>query len=219
MIIPTILTADMDQVKKKLSFLEDQVGRVQIDVVDGKFASNKTITPSDLLGLTKKDGFLLDFHLMVKDPAAYLDKQNWPGETNLITAQIESMPSQIEFVRQAKEKGFSVGLALDLKTKISKLNKQALDLVDQVLLLGVEAGFSGQKIDPQILPKIKDMVAWRRKERWFFKIGVDGGVDKTSLAFCHKMGAEEFYIGSAIWESKDPVGMIRKLEKIANNSK
>ncbi|MGI6278342.1 MAG: ribulose-phosphate 3-epimerase [Patescibacteria group bacterium] len=219
MIIPTILTADIDQVEKKLSFLKGQVDRVQIDVVDGKFASNKTITPSDLLGLAKKNNFLLDFHLMVEDPAAYLDKQNWPGETNLVTAQIEAMPSQIEFIRQAKEKGFLAGLALDLKTKISKLDKQTLDMVDQVLLLGVEAGFSGQEIDPQILPKIKDMVVWRGKERWFFKIGVDGGVDKTSLAFCHKMGAEEFYIGSALWESKDPIGAIRRLEKIVNSSK
>jgi ribulose-phosphate 3-epimerase len=217
MIIPTILTADISQVEKKLSFLENKANRVQIDIIDGKFAQNKTIMPGDLLGLTKKNNFLLDFHLMVKDPAAFLDKQDWPGETNLITAQIEAMPSQIEFVRQAKEKGFLAGLALDLKTKISKLDKQTLDLVDQVLLLGVEAGFSGQEIDPQVLSKIKDMVVWRGKERWFFKIGVDGGVDRVSLAFCHKMGAEEFYVGSAIWESKEPIKMIRRLEEIVGS--
>jgi ribulose-phosphate 3-epimerase len=166
------------------------------------------------LGLTEKDGFNLDFHLMVEDPAAFLENQDWPGETSLITAQIETMPSQVEFVRQAKEMGFLAGLAVDLKTKITKLDKQALDMADQVLLLGVEAGFPGQKIDSQVLVKIRKLLVWRKKEQWLFKIGVDGGVDENSLVFCRKMGAEEFYIGSAIWESKDPVGTLNKLKAL-----
>ena len=214
MIIPTILTSDFNQVKKKLTFLRGQVDRIQIDIVDGKFAKNKTIMPSDLLGSTEKDGFNLDFHLMVEDPAAFLENQDWPGETSLITAQIETTPSQVEFVRQAKEMGFLAGLAVDLKTRITKLDKQALDMADQVLLLGVEAGFPGQKIDSQVLAKIRKLLVWRKKEQWLFKIGVDGGVDENSLVFCRKMGAEEFYIGSAIWESKDPVGTLNKLKAL-----
>lgn len=219
MIIPTILTADIDEAKRKLSLLKSQVNRVQIDIIDGQFVRNKTIFPDDLLGVAEKSFFRLDFHLMVKDPAAFLESQSWPGETDLITAQIEFLPSQIEFVRQAKEKGFRAGLAVDLATPLAELKPQALDLVDQVLLLGVRAGFSGQEINPQILAKIKDLQIQRQKEQWLFKIGVDGGVDKTSLDFCRKMGAEEFYIGSAIWESKDPIGMIRRLEGIANDNK
>ncbi len=214
MIIPTILTADPNQVKKKLTLLKGQVDRVQIDIVDGKFAKNKTIVPSNLLGPIEKDGFDLDFHLMVEDPVAFLENQDWPGETSLITAQIEAAPSQVEFVRQAKEMGFLAGLAVDLKTKITKLEQQALDMADQVLLLGVEAGFSGQKIDSQALSKIKELLVWRKKEQWLFKIGVDGGVDETNLVFCRKMGAEEFFVGSAIWESKDPIGMINKLKAL-----
>ncbi|MDD3532080.1 MAG: hypothetical protein PHW57_02010 [Candidatus Shapirobacteria bacterium] len=218
MIIPTILTADIDQVEKKLSFLKGQADRVQIDIIDGKFAKNKTVMPGDLLGVMEKEVFRLDFHLMVEDPVVFLESQDWPGETNLITAQIETLPSQIEFVRQARERGFLVGLAVDLATAIARLDPQALDLTDQVLLLGVEAGFSGQEIDPQVLSKIKNLLSWRQKERWLFKIGVDGGVDRESLAFCRKMGAEEFFIGSAIWESKDPIGMIKSLEEIANSN-
>lgn len=219
MIIPTILTADIGEAREKLSLLKDQVNRVQVDIIDGRFVQNKTIFPEDLLGVVEKSFFKLDFHLMVKDPAAFLEGQNWPGETDLVTAQIEPLPSQIEFVRQAKERGFRAGLAVDLATPLTKLSPQALDLADQVLLLGVRAGFSGQEINPQVLTKIKDLLTRRQKEQWLFKIGVDGGVDETSLIFCRKMGAEEFYIGSAIWESKDPVGMIRKLEGMVKDNR
>jgi ribulose-phosphate 3-epimerase len=219
MIVPTILTADLNEAKKRLSILKDKVDRVQIDVVDGEFAKNKTITPTDLLGLEEKNCFLLDFHLMVKDPAAFLDHDHWPGQANLIAGQIEAMPSQIEFTRKAKEEGFLAGLAVDLETSLVKLKPQALDLADQVLLLGVEAGFGGQKMSTKVLAKIKSLADWRRKENWSFKIGVDGGIDKINLAACYKMGAEEFFIGSAIWESKEPVEMIRSLEKIVGGVK
>lgn len=216
MIIPTILTDNIDEVKEKFGLLAGQVDRVQIDIIDGKFADNLTIAPVDLLGLEESKGFSLDFHLMVDDPVVLLDC-NWPGSTNQITGQIELMFSQIEFVRMAKEKGFSSGLAVDLETKITKLDIQALDLTDQVLLLGVKAGFGCQTIDPAVLVKIRELAVWRQKEHWSFKIGVDGGIDETSLAFSHKMGAEEFFVGSAIWQSNDPVGMLGKLGKLINN--
>ncbi|MDD3679837.1 MAG: hypothetical protein PHX72_03215 [Candidatus Shapirobacteria bacterium] len=217
MIVPTILTADLDEVKRKLNLLRGQVGRVQVDIIDGEFTDNKTINLADLFGLAEKNGFSLDIHLMVKDPASLLDR-DWPGLVDRITGQIETMPSQVEFVRTAKESGFLAGLAVDLKTEVTKLNAQALDITDQVLLLGVKAGFSGQKIDPTVLAKIKELAVWKQKENWSFKIGIDGGIDETSLAFCYKIGAEEFFIGSAIWESGDPIGMIRKLEKIISGN-
>lgn len=215
MIIPTILADDLKKVREMLAVLKGEVNRVQIDVVDGKFVKNKTIAPADLIGLEEKNGFSLDFHLMVEDPAAFLDRDHWPGQTDLVAGQIETMPSQVEFVRKAKEAGFLAGLAVDLETSLTKLKPQALDLADQVLLLGVEAGFGGQKMNPKVLTKIKNLTAWRRQERWSFKIGLDGGVDETNLAACYKMGAEEFFVGSAIWKDKEPVEMIRRLEKIA----
>ncbi len=218
MIIPTILTANLDKAKEKIKLLSGEVERVQIDIIDGKFANNQTIVPEDLLGVEGSNLPFFDFHLMVQEPVAFLDYE-WPGTTSQITGQIEVMPSQVEFVRRVKEEGFLAGLAVNLDTNIDELNVQALDLVDQVLLLGVKAGFSGQRINPKVLTKIKELATRRQKENWFFKIGVDGGVDEMSLVFCCKMGAEEFFIGSTIWGSKDPVAMIRKLEKIVGGVK
>jgi len=47
-IIPTILTDNIDEVKEKFGLLAGQVDRVQIDIIDGKFADNLTIAPVDL---------------------------------------------------------------------------------------------------------------------------------------------------------------------------
>ncbi len=211
MIIPTILTDDAAEGREKITTLQSVVERIQIDVVDGEFAANKTIQVADLLGLEGVDEAVkLDWHLMVEEPVSYL-KKDWPGATGLVCAHIEAMPSQIEFVRTAKEDGFRVGLAVDLKTSLDELDEEAVDLVEQVLLLGVEAGRGGQEIDPQILIKIKELYQWRQRENWQFRIGVDGGVDERSLAFCKKMGADDFCVGSAIWEADNPVEKLEEL--------
>jgi len=216
-IIPTILTKDLADLKEKITVLKEGTDRFQIDIIDGQFAENKTITVEDLFGLKEIEPcLLLDLHLMVKEPVVYLEK-DLPGTVDLVSGHIEAMPSQIEFCRQAKEQGFSAGLAVDWDTPVNKLEKMALDMVDQVLILGVKAGYGGQKINPAVLVKIKELAQWRDKEGWDFKIGVDGGVDEISLAFCKKMGADVFYIGSAIWQADDPMKKLRELRQLIKN--
>ena len=45
-VIPTILTNDPQELKRLVSQAEEIVERIQIDIIDGQFASNKTVDPS-----------------------------------------------------------------------------------------------------------------------------------------------------------------------------
>jgi len=217
MLIPTILTDDFDLLKKDLAFLKGRVDRVQIDIVDGHFADNKTVAVDQLMGLVdiEEDDLLFDLHLMVDDPVCYLEK-SLPAATDFVIGQIEQMESEVEFCRQAREQGLRPGLALDLETPISQLKLQALDLCEQVLILGVRAGYSGQKFDPRSLEKIRKLAEWRKKERWDFKIGVDGGLNKKTIPQCQRAGGEVFYVGGAIWKAKDPGREISNLKRLLN---
>ena len=214
-LVPTILTDDFREVEEKISFLKGKVDRVQIDIIDGRFVDNKTIEVDQLMGLVEieEDNLLFDLHLMVDDPVSYLEK-DLPGATDFVIGQIEKMGSQVEFCRQAKERGFKPGLALDLETSVSRLKLQALDWCEQVLILGVKAGFSGQKFDSRSLKKIRELAKWRRKERWDFEIGVDGGLNEEAISQCQEVGGEIFYVGGAIWKAKDPGEEIEKLKAL-----
>jgi len=214
-LIPTILTDDFDLLKKDLAFLKGKVDRVQIDIVDGRFADSKTVGVDQLVGLVDigEDGLLFDLHLMVDDPVCYLGK-NLPAATDFVIGQIEKMGSQVEFCRRVTEQGFRLGLALGLEAPISQLKLQALDLCEQVLVLGVRAGYSGQKFDSRSLEKIRKLAEWREKEKWDFKIGVDGGLNKKTIPQCQRAGGEVFYVGGAIWKAKDPEEEIEKLKRM-----
>ena len=190
---------------------------MQIDIVDGHFADNKTITIDQLVRVVdiEEDNLLFDLHLMVGDPVCYLEK-SLPAVTDFVIGQIEQMGSQVEFCRQAKEQGLRPGLALDLETPISQLKLQALDLCEQVLVLGVRAGYSGQKFDPRSLEKIRKLAEWREKGRWDFKVGVDGGLNRKTISQCQQVGGEIFYVGGAIWKAEDPGGEINNLKRLLN---
>jgi ribulose-phosphate 3-epimerase len=140
-IIPTILTKSEEDLKRRIKTLEDLVDRVQIDVVDGVFAPNQTLSLEAISQI--ETSLSLDIHLMVDEPSGWIDKCLQIMSRRVI-GQIEKMADQEEFVTEVVQVGMEAGLAVDLVTRIKTLSHQALSSVDLVLLLAVRAGFGGK---------------------------------------------------------------------------
>ncbi len=221
-IIPAILTNDLGefsslirQVEETIAVNDTPVKRIQIDVLDGIFVDNKTIDPG-VLTITETD-LSLDFHLMVKDPAGWVERCANAGADRII-GQIEMMESQIDFVKKVQETGLYVGLAVDLDTPVSKLDPVILNNLDVVLLMAVKAGWGGQQFDGKVIEKIKELDEVRSRDRTPFRICVDGGETETTIDETHFAGADEVVIGRRLF-----MGSIRdnikKLQEAAHDIK
>jgi ribulose-phosphate 3-epimerase len=210
-IIPSILTVNLNELKEELSICEGVVDRVQIDVVDGVFANNKTIDPSLITNLDTE--LNLDFHLMVKEPASWVEKCANAGADRII-AQIEMMDSQADFVGKVQSLELGVGLAINLATPVSKLDPVILTNLDAVLVMAVEAGFGGQKFHPEVLEKIKKLDDIRVRDKTPYKICVDGGETKEVIDNTRIAGADEVVFGRRLFEG-DLLGNIEKLTRAA----
>lgn len=196
-IIPAILTDNESELDRLVLDSDGKVDRIQIDIIDGVFANNKTIDPSILAKLNTN--LNIDFHLMVKDPVSWIDKcGEKPG--NRLIGQIEMMESQKEFVEEVKRKNMLVGLALDLSTLVDKLDQEVISKVDVILLMSVEAGWAGQEFNLDVWDKIGKVESLRRKLNLKFKICVDGGVTKELIQDMEKSGVDEVAIGKRIFE-------------------
>ncbi len=193
-IIPAILTND---VKELLELIAKAEGgeKVQIDIIDGVFASNRTIEPVVLEEV--ETDLKLDFHLMVKEPINWLEKCVRAG-ANRVVGQIEMMASQTQFVGRAQEAGLKVGLALDIDTPVSFLETAILNDLDVVLVMSVKAGFGGQKFDAKAMPKIKELARIRSRDKTPFKICVDGGLTPGTIKRVTRIGADEVVMGRRI---------------------
>jgi len=211
-VIPAILTTDIREIEEKIGLAEGLVKRVQIDVLDGVFAPNRTIDPAFLERIeTDLD---LDFHLMTKEPADWVERAVRGGAGRII-GQIEKMESQLDFVGKVQEVGPSVGLAVDLETRISELDPAVVTSLDVVLLMSVPAGFGGQEFDDRVIAKIKELSELRAKDASAFRICVDGGINEGNIKGVVKAGADEVAIGRGIFDGSLQDNLERFI-KVAN---
>ena len=190
-IVPTILTSHPQELATTLKRLEPHFDRVQIDIIDGQFAANTTISPEVLKKITTS--LKIDFHLMVKHPASWIDR--CLPVADRIIAQIEHMPDQQKFLQQVKNKGARSGLALDLNTPLFRLAPPSLSLAQTLLLMSVPAGFGGQHLNEKIYAKIRQAKTLRHSISISCSIYVDGGVNQENIRHLAQAGADEVAVG------------------------
>ena len=209
LIIPAILTDNPSELRDLLSKAAQVVRRVQIDINDGSFLGEKTIYPEALVGL--ETDLLLDFHLMVKEPSNWVEKSAMGGAERII-GQVELMSDQKDFVSKVQEAGPKVGLALDIKTPVSVLDRSILEDVDLVLLMGYQAGRGGQHFDDSVLPKISELIEIRKHDATPFTICVDGGVWTDNILKLDQLGVDEVAVGRRLFKGdiKDNINLLEE---------
>jgi len=197
-IIPAILTNSKSTFNKLVDEADSVVDRIHTDFIDGEFADNLTIEPIDVEVTRYLGNF--DAHLMVSSH----NLDDWITEVinsgfEKIIVQVESLIGQVEMVSKIKRKGKSVGLALDLSTSISKINDESYELVDNILVMSVPAGFDNQKFQSQALEKVRDLKQIKDKRKLDFAISVDGGVGPDNVGSIKDAGADEVVVGKRIF--------------------
>lgn len=222
MVIPAILAKSQKEFKEKLDLISPYANIIQIDVMDGVFVPNVTWAETEKI---KKMRLPMKFeaHLMVKDPEAGAIEEWAKAGAFRIIFHIEATKKASECVRQIKKYEREVGVAINPETPIEKIKKSLPSLrrparsgvemrdpkVDYILVMGVTPGFSGQKFQSIALEKIKQI----RKLAPNIKIGVDGGVDKTTAKKLYVAGANYLTAASAIFKEKNIAKAIKDLSK------
>ncbi len=221
-IVPAILEKDITSFEEKLKKVWGMCKRVQMDVIDGKFAPTETVMPEILLNIDT----IVDFEgqLMVDKPEEWVDRCAAAGMTALY-GHVERMVDRTKFIADTEAAGMKAGLAFDIDTPLDGL-EEVINNLDGVLLMSVKAGSQGiQKFDERVLPKIKKV----REMSEFVKIVVDGGLNVGNIKKC--LVAEwaqeiaedefnksflgmEFAVGSDLFEAEDVELELKKLENL-----
>lgn len=203
-VIPGILEKDWSEIEKKLERLKPFAKSVHIDIIDGKFADNKTFLDPEPFKRYEED-FLLELHMMVDNPIDYLKPWSEAGFQRFL-GHIEKMPDPVEFIAQGQLLG-AVGLAVDGGTDIKILDKYNLNDLDCLLIMTIDAGYSGQEFKPELLDKVKKI-----KEKYsFLPIEVDGGINDKTIIRAKEAGANRFVSTSHLYKSENIEDEFRRL--------
>lgn len=183
---------------------------IHVDIMDGKFVENKTWTYSEVKKIVSYSSLPLDVHLMVKDPAKYIEDYALLNTTNLIfhyeaVKDIESMISLV------KEYGLKVGIAINPETSEEVLFPYLKD-IDVALVMSVVPGKSGQSFIENTPSKIKNLKEEIIRQGVKTIISVDGGINDETGLLCKEAGVD--MLVSASYIHKDIVNNIKVLKDL-----
>lgn len=192
--------------------LEDQIRQceqagvdwIHIDVMDGHFVPNITMG-SFIVETCKRITHLpLDVHLMIEKPERHLADFAKAG-ASLITVQAETCPHLFRTLQQIRELGCQAGVALNPSTSEEAL-RYVLPLMDLVLVMTVNPGFSGQSYLPEMAAKVTRVRALLDTAGRPIHLQVDGGMKDSTLPQVCQAGANVFVASTAIF--KHPQGIM-----------
>lgn len=206
-VLPGILEQDFAKIERKYKLVAPYVDYVHIDIVDGILFDNTTFDdpePFKRLRTPPKR----ELHMMVERPQDIANPWIEAGFERLI-GHIEGIQDAESFIDAVSEQSGEVGLALDIDTPVSVI-KEYVDIVDVVLLMAIETGFSGQEFDHRVLSKIHEV----REINDIVAIEIDGGINYETAEAVAEAGATRVVSTSYIFNSENPERAIRDLAKL-----
>jgi ribulose-phosphate 3-epimerase len=201
---PSILAADFARLGEQVAEVERAgADRIHVDVMDGHFVPNISMGPAVIQALRPLTPLMLETHLMISDPDAYIERFVEAG-SDLLLVHWEGNNNLHRTVQRVKELGKRVGVVINPATPATVL-EDILPDIDQVLVMTVDPGFGHQHFLKSVLLKISRMREMVDRIKPGCDVEVDGGVDAITAPLAVEAGAGVLVAGSAIFGDRGGV--------------
>jgi ribulose-phosphate 3-epimerase len=232
LVVPAVLPSSLEDLKSQLRLLNNipSITRVQIDVVDGRFATpaswpyrggvkvSSLVGNHEMLPDTHRIGYEID--LMCFDAEAVVGGWIAFGASRLTfhAESVTDLPRLLSSFKKryggGSEMGLpslvSVGLALNIASDLA-LIEQNVDSIEYVQFMGIaQIGQQGQPFDRRALEKIRIF----HTRHPGMPIQVDGGVSLQVAKELLPLGVCNLVIGSAISRARDPIAVVAEFEAL-----
>lgn len=200
LLCPSMMCANFGNLEKEIRDLEEAgIDIFHLDIMDGNFVPNFGMGLQDVEYICKTASKPCDVHLMVSSPSTYVEKFIKLG-VKIIYIHPESDIHITRTLQMIKDAGAKSGIAVNPGTSFETV-KETLHLVDYVMIMSVNPGFAGQKYLDYVDEKLK--LFCQHKERYGYKVMIDGACSPERIATLSKIGVEGFILGTSALFGKE----------------
>lgn len=212
-ILPSTLCFDMRRPETYTLFKSGGISMIHVDIMDGFYVDRVAGNIDEIRSIRAHTNAHLHVHLMTESPNVWAaDAVSAGADTVILSTNTSGLRSAIRTVRSA---GRRVGIALNPESSVTLL-KPIIREIDEVMIMSVAPGASGQTFDTSVLNKISVLNATRQKYGLKFVISVDGGINPETAQMCWDAGANLLISGSYLAHAPDFPLAVHSLMKRTN---
>lgn len=182
------------------------ISYIHMDVMDGKFVSQNTLSYQELRELSSFSNKKLDVHLMMDNPEEYINNIKDLNNIENITIHLEIDKDIKKILSMIKSLDIKRGISIKPNTDINKLLPYLND-IDLILVMTVEPGLGGQPFIETSTARLKEIKKLIKDKD--ILIEVDGGINSNTINLVKD--ADIVVVGSYITCSDDPISKINSL--------
>lgn len=200
LLCPSMMCADFANLEEETRKLDEAGFDIfHIDIMDGSFVPNFGMGVQDYELIRKSTQKIMDVHLMIKNPSKYIELFCNLG-ADIIYIHPESEIQYARTIDIIKSKGKKAGIAINPGTSLESV-KEVLPIIDYLMIMTVNPGFSGQKFLDYTLSKIDKAVDLGKK--FNFDVMVDGAISPEKIKILSQKGVKGFILGTSAVFGKD----------------
>ena len=213
-ISPSILNADLSDLRREVGRVAGAADFVHLDVMDNHFVPNLTFGLPVVESLLRDCPLPADCHLMIDDADRWAPGYAEVGAAS-VTFHVEAAVKPAMVARDIRAAGARAGIAIKPGTSIDVI-EPLMSEIDMILVMTVEPGFGGQAFMADMMPKVRRARQLADASELDIWVQVDGGVSAETIEIAAEAGANVFVAGSSVYRADDPAAMVHTLRAQAD---
>ncbi len=210
----SIMCIDWLNAGEQLKVLEEEnIDYLHWDLLDGFFAPDYILGSTIINQFRTVSNIPSDYHLMIEEPSRLFDTFEFSSK-DTVTIHQECSKNLHRDLIKLRNKGVRVGVALCPATPLQTLD-YIIEDIDQIIIMTVNPGYSGQPLIPQTIRKIYDMKKIINDARLDIMLSVDGNVSFENIPPMLNAGADVL-VGGTSSLFKPNISLKNNIKKIKN---
>lgn len=211
----SLMCMDFLKMKEQLEIFNERIGMLHVDIMDGHFCKNITLSPGLIQTFKKVATIPMDVHLMTTNHQDWLEVVARAG-ADIISPHAETINADaFRTFNKIKELGCQCGLVLNPATTLESV-RHYLNRIDLLTIMTIDVGFAGQPFITEMLEKIRQAKELREQYGYHYRIQIDGSCSAKNFRALHDAGADVYIVGNAGLFSLDP-DLNRAFDRLYSN--